>query len=336
MPEVKVVDLGGEIEVSIPATWHCRWLGQGRWWCGEGEEEGIGVFLKQDLTDPMPSEPEGPATPLANAAYRAAQMRQALEQQHPESAVTDRATLSGRLLHAPRDLVWEGDRARQLRWFAIDGYSAAAAVFHVILNLPAEQLDEPAIQPLIAHFAREAAIGNRLPPQAEGSLRQRELRIEGGFALPVPAEWRCGGDGSGCSRIEAAGLPVIVVPRHWERAELLARLDPEPAADLPADALLRAVADHFAGNMPAGMESGTVELAPHGAVLTARQPEGEGDDPERLERLFWIYLVVGPERVTTIWFSLFLVPGAREDPELPALLEAIADCVRALRPAGEG
>jgi hypothetical protein len=332
---MKPVDLGGEIGLDVPAGWTCRWLGPGRWWCGEDEEHGLGVFLRQDLTDPQPSEPGRPPTPLANAAYRAGEVRAQLERWRPDPPVSDVETLSGRLLHCGRELAWEGHRARQLHWFAIDGYSAASSVFQVILNVPVEMLGDPGIEPLIAHFAGQAAAGNRCLPETDGTLRLRDLRIGDEFVVSVPAEWRCEGDGeSVCCRFGDEQLALIVVTHDWERSELLARIDPAPPADGPASALTEAVAAHFSSNMPAGFEVGPVAPAPHGAIYTARETGQGGAELGTADKLYWIYVVMGEARVTCIWFSLILPPDGLDDPDLPAHLDRIGASVRRLRPAG--
>ncbi|MFO1058667.1 MAG: hypothetical protein U1E53_17070 [Dongiaceae bacterium] len=332
---LKPVDLGGEVEVEIPRGWTCHWVGSGRWWCGEDAEEGVGVYLKQELADPMPSEPAAPATPLGNARHQAGRHRELLKSWGYGALPGAESTVSGHLLHADRELTWpEGDRSRQLRWMKIDGYSASAALFHLILNIPIERLDDPETPALIAHFARQAAIGNRLPPRAEGALGLRELRVTGGLAVAVPAEWRCEGDGESlCCRLDESGLTLLVMPRHWERAELLARLDPQPPENLPDDAMAREVAEHFAASMPEGTESGAVEPAAHGAIVTAREPGQGGSGPESVDRLIWAYVLVGAARVTGVWFTLFLPPGA--DAALPPeRLDEIAACVHSLRPTG--
>jgi hypothetical protein len=330
--QLKPVDLAGEIELQMPRSWTCRWLGSGRWWCGEDEEHGLGVFLRQELTDPRPSEPGDAPTPLANAAYRAGETREALEGWRPDSPVSDRKTLSGHLLHCSRVLVWEGHRARQLRWFAIDGYSTATAVLDLVLNIPEHRLADPDTAALVSHFAREAEIGNRLPPSAEGTLRLRDLRIEEDLVVGVPAEWRCEGDGDSVRcRIVDPGMSLLITAHRWDRAELLARIDPPPLDDV---GVVQAVADHFNANMPAGFETGPVEPAGHGAVFAAREVGQGGGDLETADKLFWIHVLVGPSRVTCVWFTLFLPPGGIDHPALPELQDRIAACVRGLRPAG--
>ncbi|MFO1058669.1 MAG: hypothetical protein U1E53_17080 [Dongiaceae bacterium] len=329
--DVKPVDLGGEIGVEIPAAWICRPLEPGRWWCGEAASRGPGVILLQELTDPCRSEPGRPPTPLANADHRADQIRAAVEARHPGVAVTDRPTLSGRLLQIgtrpPR-------RARQgageVRWAAVEGYSTAASVFHVALDLPTRLAGQPVAEQLVAHFAGQAALGNRCPPRAAGRLRQRDLRIGDAAVLGVPAEWRCRPEGEAI-RCEFGGGATLLIRSHaWPKAALLGQLDPPPPARLPRNALAALVADHFRASLPDHLETAPVELTTHGALLAARDPLPGAGGPAA-DKLFWIYALIGTGGIVGIWFTLFLPAGAVGE---AAMADRIADCIRGLRPAG--
>lgn len=335
---VRPVDLGGEIVLDIPAGWICRPLEPGRWWCGEPEPQGAGVFVRQELTDPRRSEPGCAPTPLANADFRADQIRGTLAKLHPGAPITDRPTLSGRLLQIggapPRRAL---SRPGEVRWAAVDGYSTAVAVLHVTLNLPRQMAGgAAAAEQLVAHFAGEAALGSRCPPRAAGSLRQRELRIGDAAVLGVPAEWRCRRDDA-VIRCDLGGGAALLIRWHaWPKAELLGELDPPPAAALPRNALAALVATHLRGSLPDRFETGPVEMAAHGAILAMRDPLPAAAGPEEADTLSWIYALIGDERVVGIWLTLSPPPGGCEESASSALAERVADCIRRLRPAGTG
>src|SRR5882724_5991619 len=151
---LKGVELGDEFRTLVPQPWTCRQTSDGRWWCGDPEQD-ISCFFRHEVAFS-----DGPPTrALDNARQCLDDVRQFLEQHGTVGEIIEWPTISGAILHAITDDVEESGPYRAARWYVAEGFSCGGSLYRLTLTVPLARWDDPMVPRLIEQFATQAEAG---------------------------------------------------------------------------------------------------------------------------------------------------------------------------------
>jgi hypothetical protein len=314
--DVKRVELGDEFVMMMPKGWTWRQLRDGRWWCGDHRRR-IACYLHHEIARPKPRIGGDPPSPLANARHWLGALRRTLGEHGTVGGIVESKTLSGGIVHAIVDDVEESGPCRTARWCAVTGYTHGASIFRLSLTVPIGSWNSPVVPQLIELLGEQAEFGTGTTSPIIESLGSRDLRLNPGAIISLPATWSASQDGR---------KTIITAPGRLFSILAEAELVEDPVecralsldgsvAHLPRPEFALRVARQFAQTLTVSTVCCPIELTPYGAIVTTelhgpKTPQGEG-----VAGTVWYYLIPQGETCVINAFYLYMPPelGDRSD-----------------------
>jgi hypothetical protein len=204
--------------VRLPLGWLREQMEDGRWWCGP-RDRSIGVVIREAQTGVPPPSDTRLATPTGNALYEVENISTFLRTLDLVGEIEVSRIQSGRVVHARRSYVDDGEELIDLRWYTIRGTTTGIGLMIIILTVARDRYENVETRALIDHFASEAfacQITDVREPDESVAASLQDLYLGPWTAIRIPAFWRLSEKDDGWWARDPSGSPGMLYA-YWNQ-----------------------------------------------------------------------------------------------------------------------